>query len=63
MNFKKLFVKIDLLGQEFNFENENNQRYRTVEGAIFSIVIFVIAIVIAFLFGQEVYQRKHPNRP
>lgn len=56
-----LVSKIDFIGPEFNFEINNSIRYRTIYGAVFSLITFIAALVIAIMFGQEVYQRKHPN--
>lgn len=59
--FLRLFKKIDFLGQEFNFEKDNSIHYKTVQGAFLSLLTLISILVIAFLFGQEVYKRENPN--
>lgn len=60
-SISRIFSKIDLLGQEFNFESDNSIRHRSSQGALFSLITIIAIVIIAFLFGQEVYQRKNPN--
>lgn len=59
--FTRLFSKLDFIGPEFNFESENSIRHRTVPGAIFSLLTFIVALVITVYFGQEVYHKKSPS--
>lgn len=54
------FKKLDILGQEISFENEKHFKYRTIQGSIFSVMIFIVCLVLGFLFGSEVWERKKP---
>lgn len=56
------FLKqVDLFGQKLMFEEYDVQTHKTVVGAIFTYLVFLTLIVIGFLFGKEIYQRKTPN--
>jgi hypothetical protein len=54
------FKKIDFLGPQIGFEYEDSNTYRTTQGAIYSLITFVAAIVITLMFGRELYERKNP---
>lgn len=56
----KYLKKIDFIGPEFNFENDDSKTYRSIEGVVFSIITLIAIVTISFLFGQELYQRKNP---
>jgi hypothetical protein len=53
--------KYDIIGPEFNFERSGSSRFRTLQGSFLSIIILVSAIVLAFQFGQDIYERKLPS--
>jgi hypothetical protein len=55
------FEKFDIIGPEFNFERNGTSRFKTVQGSFLSLIIIVAAIVLAFQFGRDIYQRKLPN--
>ena len=58
---KSLIKKLDFLGRPISFEIENSSTFQSFFGVIFSILVFVTALVLTFLFGSEVYKRKNPN--
>jgi hypothetical protein len=60
-SFSQLFTKIDFLGSNFGFENQGSTRFRSIQGACFSVITFAAALVIIIMFGREVYERKSPN--
>ena len=41
------------------FENENSQKYNTWTGVGLTIVVIIVCITIGFLFGKDIYERKH----
>lgn len=53
--------KLDMIGPEFRFERNNSARFKTLEGSFLSLIVIVAAIVLAFQFGQDIYQRKVPS--
>jgi hypothetical protein len=53
--------KFDIIGPEFKFERDGSSRFKTLQGSFLSIIIIVAAIVLAFQFGQDIYQRKLPS--
>lgn len=55
-----LFKRVDFLGNSFGFEHKGTTRFRTLEGACFSMVTITAALIVAIMFGREVYQRKAP---
>jgi hypothetical protein len=55
------FEKFDIIGPEFNFERNGSSRFKTLQGSFLSIIILVSAIILAFQFGQDIYQRKLPS--
>ena len=55
------FRKMDFLGRQIGFEYENRNIYSTIIGAVFSIITFSVATIIAFTFGKEIFQKKNPN--
>ena len=57
--YKKL-RKIDSFGRDLKFEEEGSQSFKTEVGATFSLIMFVSVIVLAILFGREIYERKIP---
>lgn len=57
----KHFQKLDFISRNFSFEHNGSTIYKTYQGAFFSLVTFLSAFIIAFMFGREIYQRKLPN--
>jgi hypothetical protein len=53
--------KIDIVSPEFKFERNGSSRFKTLQGSFFSLLIIVSAIILAFQFGQDIYQRKLPS--
>ena len=60
-SLKKLIHKIDLFGRNQSFEEDENQKFTTNLGVIMTIILIIISLVIGFLFGKEIYQRKNPS--
>lgn len=57
----KHFKKLDLFGHELDFEYQSYNKYKTVAGALLSLLIIIITLVISLLFGREIFQRKNPK--
>lgn len=53
--------KIDLFGKLFMFEEKEHQRFSTFGGIILTFIIVTTCIIIGFLFGNEIYERKDPT--
>ena len=50
--------RIDLFAVNYNFESNGSQKHQTIEGACISFLAVTIIIVISFIFGKDVYERK-----
>ncbi len=59
MSFIVRFLKrIDFLGSNYGFENDSSIQYKSVQGAIFSLIVIIAVLVVVLLFGREIYERK-----
>ncbi len=58
---KEFIKKFDFLGNKYSFEENSHSNYTSTVGSIFSIIIIITSMVLAFLFGQEVYKRNNPS--
>lgn len=57
----KNFTKIDLFGKFFIFEEKEHHKFSTIGGIVLTMMITITCIVISFLFGKEVYEKKKPS--
>lgn len=56
------YVKyIDIFQEETMFTDRGKKNYRSILGAVLSLMLIVATIVLAVLFGREIYQRKRPS--
>lgn len=55
-----LYKNLDFFGFQFNLRENGKKRYKTYTGALLSSFIWVTCIVLAFMFGVEIYERKIP---
>ena len=53
--------KFDMFGKEIRFEYLKKHRYASILGGLLGIVLFSSVIVLAFMFGAEVWERKSPK--
>lgn len=53
-----LLKKIDVFGQQIGFEEGGSITYKTLHGAIFSLIVAIIGSITGFLFGSEIYKRE-----
>lgn len=60
-SLKSKIRKTDLFGKFLILEEEENQKHTTVFGLLVSFLIVVTCIVVGFLFGKEIYERKNPT--
>ena len=58
---KEFIKKFDFLGNKYSLEEKSNSNYTSILGSIFSITIILTSMILAFLFGQEVYKRNNPS--
>lgn len=58
---KGYFKKIDFISEEVGFEVESSRIYKTNFGAFITLLIIITSIIVAFMIGNEVYERKTPN--
>ena len=60
---KKIFTelrKINIFGREYHFEKDNSNTSNSIPSFILSLLVFIATIVIVFIFGKEIYERKNP---
>ena len=57
----KLFEKIDLFGEVFNFTIFGKSTYKTMFGGMLSLVLILASIGISFLFGMDMISKKNPK--
>lgn len=53
--------RFDILGNRLSFEVDSSSTYRSWIGGFFSILIILASLILALMFGNEVYERKTPN--
>ncbi len=51
---------IDFMGPEFEFEDDNSSKFKSVSGFCFSVSCIIICVTIGSLFGNEIFERKEP---
>ena len=51
---------IDIFYRTIKFETRESENYKTIFGGLLTIITGITMIVIGFLFGREIYQRKNP---
>ena len=56
-----VFKKLDILGQEVGFEENESTKFRTWQGSMLTLIVLVVCSTIGVLFGQEVYKRNQAN--
>lgn len=56
----KQFKRVDFISSEVGFEVEDSKIYKTFQGAFISTTILVSCVILTFLFGRDVYERKLP---
>lgn len=52
---------IDFIGPQFSLQNNDSQRFQSVQGSCWSIFTILIMVIAGFLFGKEIYERKAPR--
>ena len=58
---KNLFKKIDSFGTKFNFYTFAKPEFNTGFSSIVSIICYLIVLVLAISFGQDLYKRQNPK--
>ncbi len=54
----KYYKKLDILGQDISFEENESTKFKTCQGATLTLIVITVCSVIGFLFGREIYERK-----
>ena len=60
MTLKTIFSNFDFLGFQIGLEFEMSTKFKSIHGAVLSIIVFIMTTIIGFLFGSEIYQREKP---
>lgn len=56
-----LIRKVDLFGKPYIFEERDTQKFSTILGTVSTLMIVITCIIIGFMFGKEIYERKNPS--
>jgi len=60
-SFSSLIEKLDLFGISYNFQLDNQEKYKTLKGGLISIMFYLITLILFIGFGQNLYERKNPK--
>lgn len=61
MQYLRSIKAIDIFSEEIGFEVNQSKIYKSYFGASLSIIVIITCIVLAIMFGQEIYKRKSPT--
>jgi hypothetical protein len=56
-----MLKKLDFLSEEIGFEIHNSKIFKTYFGSFLTAIIMITSIILAFMFGKEIYERKNPK--
>lgn len=57
----RLIKKVDLFGKPYVFEEHENNKFNTNIGVSLTFLIIISCIIMGWLFGKEIYERKTPT--
>ncbi len=52
--------KINIFGRDYHFEKDFCNKSNSVPSFILTIINFIATIIVGFIFGKEIYERKNP---
>jgi hypothetical protein len=52
---------LDMIGRKPNFRINDQRRFKTTIGGLFSFIIYILLILSILNFGQDLYYRTNPN--
>jgi hypothetical protein len=55
------FKNIDIFGTRFEFTTFTKSKFRSVEGAVITLICYVIILIFSFFFGRDFYLRINPR--
>ena len=58
---KNFLLLFDIFSTPYNFRYENSNSFNSLYGTAIGIFFGVVIIVLGFLFGEEVFERKQPT--
>lgn len=59
--YKRFLNVIDIYGVELQFRKEDKNTYNFLIGSFMSVMIYISLVVLSFIFGKEIYERKLPK--
>lgn len=57
----KILNRLDLFGKQYILEENDSTIFTTLVTRALTVLIIISCIIIGFLFGKEIYQRKNPT--
>ena len=57
---KRFLYSLDFLGHNIGLELDSNTNYKTIPGAFVTIISFISCLIIAIIFGKEIFERDKP---
>lgn len=60
-SFMNILYSIDVFGIQLELRKNDRNTFNTVLGSVFSILIYISLIILSFIFGKEIYERKMPR--
>ena len=59
--FSNSLQSLDAFGKDYMFEEDKKSAFRTNFGGLLTFLITISVIIIGFIFGKEIYERKTPK--
>lgn len=53
--------KISIFGKDLQFEKDYNNKFVSLSSLILTIFVIIFTIIVGFIFGKEIYERKTPK--
>lgn len=53
--------KLDSFGVSYNFQINSKDKFKTTLGAMFTLIYYLVILILFLQLGEEVYKRKKPK--
>ena len=58
--FRSLIYNFDYISDSYKLEENLDSRRKNLFGSLMTILIFTVSVILGFMFGTEIYERKNP---